>query len=428
MIGLARLVTGAGGGHGPSLNFNFVDGSAFSPQITFTRASTATYFDATGTLQSAAIDVPRFDYDPDTLAARGFLIEEQRTNSIRNNTMQGAVIGTPGTNPTNWDVVVSGSGITREVVGTGTEDGITYIDLRFYGTGSGTATPQIRPETTTSIVSAVGQTWTASYYLRIVGGSTTGITSWSQIWQERDAAGVALTTAIVAVSSPTTSALKTQRSVSTRTLTDAAAVRLTNRIQWAFTDGVPVDITLRIGLPQLEQGAFVTSVIPTTTTALTRSADEASVNTLSPWYNATEGTIYAEAVGVNIISGATRRFVEIGDGTSSDRFIVGYSSATNTRFLTLDGGVTQADINVATGVLAGSLVKMAAAYAVNNFQQASNGTLGTADTSATLPTVTSMYLGGDFAFGAASALNGHLRRITYYPRRLSNAELQGITA
>jgi hypothetical protein len=60
----------------------------FSDIITFTRASTATYFDATGTLQSAAIDVPRLDYDPATLAARGLLIEEQRTNSIRNNTMQ----------------------------------------------------------------------------------------------------------------------------------------------------------------------------------------------------------------------------------------------------------------------------------------------------------------------------------------------------
>ena len=52
----------------------------FSDIITFTRASTATYFDATGTLQSAAIDDPRLDYDPATLAARGLLIEEQRTN------------------------------------------------------------------------------------------------------------------------------------------------------------------------------------------------------------------------------------------------------------------------------------------------------------------------------------------------------------
>lgn len=179
---------------------------------------------------------------------------------------------------------------------------------------------------------------------------------------------------------------------------------------------------------QCELGSFPTSYIPTTTTALTRSADVASVNTLSPWFNATEGTIYAEAVGVNNVSGATRRFAEISDGTINDRSIVGYSTTTNTRFLTLDGNVTQADVQVTTGVSAGSLVKMATAYAVNDFQQASNGTLGTADTSGTLPTVNIMFLGSDFSSTATNILNGYLRRITYYPRRLSNVELQAITA
>lgn len=62
-------------------NVGLVD-KTFSQIITFTRASTATYFDSAGVLQSAAIDTPRFDYDPATLAARGFLIEEARTNLL----------------------------------------------------------------------------------------------------------------------------------------------------------------------------------------------------------------------------------------------------------------------------------------------------------------------------------------------------------
>ena len=419
---------------------------SFSNIITFTRASTGSYFDASGTLQSAAIDAPRFDYDPSTLAAQGLLIEEARTNSIRNNTMQGAVAGTPGTAPTNWDVVVSGSGITREVVGTGTEDGITYVDLRFYGTGSGNATPQIRPETTTSIVSAVGQTWTASYYLRIVGGSTTGITSWAQIWQERDAAGVALTTAIAAVSSPTTAALKTQRSVTTRTLTDAAAVWLTNRIQWAFVDGVPVDLTLRIGLPQLELGAFATSVIPTSTStaAVTRSADVASVNTLSPWYNQTEGSWVAEASvlgsNANALAVWNNPILKVTEAADNSLFgeclLFGTSAAPKRVQYASRDSVANAAVFFSPGVVPDTPYKFAGARAdgstisIGYAGQALSSTL-----TSTLPTRTRLFIGRGVTGSVLNApaadsmyLNGHIRRITYYPRRLSNAELVSITS
>lgn len=65
----------------PSLDFNFVT-NAFPGTVTFSRASSATFFDSAGVLQSAANDVPRLDYDPATLAARGLLIEEQRTNKV----------------------------------------------------------------------------------------------------------------------------------------------------------------------------------------------------------------------------------------------------------------------------------------------------------------------------------------------------------
>ena len=48
----------------------------------FSRASTARYWSAAGVLTSAAVDVPRLDFDPATLAARGLLVEAAATNLL----------------------------------------------------------------------------------------------------------------------------------------------------------------------------------------------------------------------------------------------------------------------------------------------------------------------------------------------------------
>jgi hypothetical protein len=50
--------------------------------VTFTRASSATYFDAKGMMQTAASDAPRIDFDPETGECKGLLVEESRTNLL----------------------------------------------------------------------------------------------------------------------------------------------------------------------------------------------------------------------------------------------------------------------------------------------------------------------------------------------------------
>ena len=72
------------GGAPPSLDMSFLTPGTLPSGVVFTRASTATYFDATGTLQTAAANAPRWDYNPGTLALNGLLIEEARTNSVLN--------------------------------------------------------------------------------------------------------------------------------------------------------------------------------------------------------------------------------------------------------------------------------------------------------------------------------------------------------
>ena len=49
-----------------------------------------------------------------------------------------------------------------------------------------------------------------------------------------------------------------------------------------------------ISAAQVEAGSFPTSYIPTTTAQVTRAADVASVNVLSPWFNQSAGTFVIE--------------------------------------------------------------------------------------------------------------------------------------
>lgn len=55
----------------------------FSDLITFTRGSAGMEFNSFGVLTQAEVNQPRFDYDPLTLAIKGFLVEEATTNLLR---------------------------------------------------------------------------------------------------------------------------------------------------------------------------------------------------------------------------------------------------------------------------------------------------------------------------------------------------------
>jgi hypothetical protein len=410
---------------GPTLNFQFAGSTTLDPLITFTRASTGTFFNSAGVLTSAAINAPRFDYNPSTLAAQGLLIEEARTNSIRNNTMVGAVAGTPGTLPTNWSVSTVLTGLTREVVGTGTESGITYIDIRLSGTPSAAGTYLFLTETSTAATAASGQTWTNSGYFKLQAGSTTGISAFRLYFQENNSGGGYLTEQNITVTTPTSAALSTQRVSGSRTLNQATTAFVMPGFNFTLT-GAAIDITLRIGLPQLEQGAFATSVIPTTTTALTRAADVASVNTLSPWFNASTGTIYAEFLRNTTPAASTfPQFVNIDDGTVNNRLAVSTNSSRNLRGQVAIGG-TFTTISTANAYTEGVVSKLALGYQALNHAAVANGGTAATDTTVNVPSgLTTMRL-GDQAGGAGN-VNGYLRRVTYYPRRLSNAELQAIT-
>jgi hypothetical protein len=395
----------------------------FSDIITFTRASTATYFSSAGVLTSAAVDAPRLDYNPSTLAAQGFLVEESRTNSIRNNTMVGAVAGTPGTAPTNW-ALQSGGTLSVQVVATGVENGIAYIDVRFFGTNTSGLTqfPSVFFETSNGIAATAGQAWAGSFYLRLVAGTGS---NFDTAIHDYDSGGVFLRSTIMAGGSgvPVTGSLSTGRRAGVAT-TGASTAFVRPLIACTVLNGASHDVTIRIGLPQLELGAFATSVIPTATTALTRAADVASVNTLSPWYNATTGTIYAEGVSANFANFPF--FVQFHDSTANNTIATMYRNTGAARIEGTVGGVAWTPVNTANTITAGTVGKAAFAWTASDQAAVLNAGTAATGTNTTIPAVTVMQIGGSRT--QADMFNGYLRRIVYYPRRLSNAELQSITS
>lgn len=90
----------------PSIRLGMASG--LDSRITFTRASAGSYFDGAGALQSAATDVPRFDYDASGNPL-GLLVEASRTNLLLNN----ATLSTQS-------VTVAASQYTLSFYGTGT--------------------------------------------------------------------------------------------------------------------------------------------------------------------------------------------------------------------------------------------------------------------------------------------------------------------
>lgn len=256
--------------------FDFLAGSATGGSQAFTRSSAGWRFDDTGALVSTATNVLRVDHDVTTLAKRGVLLETASTNYARNNSGTGAVAGTPGTMPTNTFHFTSASGTARRVVGAATESGIAAFDVRFVGTASGIESHFIYFDYPIDIVAAAGETWTASLYHRIVAGSAAGATMY--LCPNGATAGGATVDLQYQLVVPTTAALKTQRTSITRTLVGGTIARFTGMLQINVANATVFDCTLRLAV-QLEKNAVATTLIPTTSAAVTRAAD---VLTLTP--------------------------------------------------------------------------------------------------------------------------------------------------
>jgi hypothetical protein len=171
---------------------------------------------------------------------------------------------------------------------------------------------------------------------------------------------------------------------------------------------------------QLEAGSFATSYIPTGAATATRSADVASVSTSQFPYSATEGTLVVNA-SVPFTTGSTKRFITLGDGTLNNRINLYPTSVGRNRAYVVSGGIAQADIDSLVDITAGVPQKSGFAFANNDFSYVVDAGSPAVDTSGVVPVASILNIGSE---SSGFHLNGHIRQITYIPRRISNTELQ----
>lgn len=389
--------------------------------ISFSRTSVGTFLDSDGILKVAPENQPRFTHD-EYGNSLGFLSEDQRTNVIRNNTILGAVVGTPGTLPTNWSSNVSG-GITRQIVNIGNQNGINYIDIRFFGTNTNSNANQVQPEAFPGISGAAsGQTWTASSWLAIVGGSITGLNAVIRISERNDAGSqTGYTDSVVNLTSTLT------RFSATRLLNDATTSRISNDIVLTPTGtNLNIDITLRIGLPQLEQGPAASSVILTTGSSRTRSSDYATISgtNFTNFYSNTGSTllIFARSIGPSLGNEYAGGFGGPGDGVHIRE------AQPNIGVFGMFRGTYGLDAG--GGTLPVGLRKMCIAYSPSTFGVFTlNGVNYTSPVavSATPTAPDSMGIGNPAGGTTGNNWNGPIERVIYWPSKLSNSILQSLT-
>jgi hypothetical protein len=211
------------------------------------------------------------DIEPGTLLQIGSPTPQQTVivtsrelgdDGLRNGAVAGAVVGSPGTSPTNWAINVV-AGISSQIVATGSDVfGEPYVDVRFYGVASASGDLSVAFETTTYVVAALGEAWRLTVGLGLVAGSLAGINAGYPRLEvfERTAAGAYVDGSTTAVQIYD----EVVRRTLDRTLTGATTERVSTALRLNVSSGLALDVTLRFSRPRLAKnlGKATVAVTP----------------------------------------------------------------------------------------------------------------------------------------------------------------------
>jgi hypothetical protein len=381
---VSRLLLLFGRSNKPDAQFNFMGGS-LDPRITFTRTSVAWYMNGAGLLTQAAINEPRFDYDytaPGAPTLRGLLIGSGSTNeALHSRDLTNAA----------W----TKSNVTAAKDETGIDGAANSASSLLATAGNATCLQAITSPSSTRTLSV--------YIKRLAGSGNIDLTLDN---------GATWTT--VPVTSSWTRVAVSQAAVTNPTI----GIRIVTS-----GDKIAVDVV------QEEKKGYATSPIVTTTAAVAVGTDNAIVSgtNFSSWFNASAGTVLFEyMIPVANISSARIGYA-VDDGVNSNESYNWYvdAGAGVPRYNVVDGGVSQVALNESAPSI-NTLYKAAMVYAAGDFASSLNGATAQTDASGTLPTVTQLRFGSRHA--GASYMDGWVRKLSYWNRRLLNAQIQALAA
>lgn len=374
----------------------------FAEMFTFSRPSIATYVNSAGDIVTAAANEPRYEFHPLTGIALGLKMEAGRTNSAANSEVFAASTGT--TVSSNAVVAPDGTA-TGDTIIENTSNSEHYTnDISF--------TPAASSNHTWSVWAKRGA-GSRNVALRMAGANVASanfnfdtkvfVTSGAQFvragYEEYKNGWFRLWMTVLPTS--LTSTVFRLQLISGSTTTVYTGDGTSGITFWGR---------------QLEVGSHASSYVKTTGSPVTRSADSILTQNISANLRTAQGTFYMEG---DYQSPDNREGSAI-VASSSARALLRRISGQGSAGFYNDAKVVQYSAIGAPTVADGAPIRQALAYAPNNFQSATNGTLAASSVVGT----TSELLN---AIRVYSTIDGHVKRIKYFPYRLSSDELRALT-
>jgi len=418
----------------PTLNLQFDLNKTLTPVAgpapSFSRASTGTYFNASGVLTSASINTPRFDhvYSGGQWVSRGLLLEEQRTNFAQRSddfaNAYWAVNGTGGL------TVTSNSSVSP--------DGTTTADTIAGAPATGGA--WIRSSMSTAIVSGA---YTFSVFIKKTSGATVfpmllieGPFGNSAIFCDTNTGQVYDRPGVVGLAKSSQDCGLYWRFSTTLNNTGSGNARFyiypAITVDFVNTSNALTGSQIYWGA-QFEAGAFPTSYMGTTSSSVTRSADVCQITGTSfGWmWNQGEGSVVAEfdtnAPSVPLAtSGFNTQIFAARNSSNNQRIYLGTENFGGRRFYIDDGAGSSSVISPGALIGNGVINKASVAWKTNDMAASFDGASVLTDNSQIIPTGITQI---DFGKSPANTnyLCGHIAKLIYYPARLTNTKLQQLS-